>query len=180
LRPIDTRRDPAGVVEPDRGQCRGNGQCHKADGGDSRSGPGCGVCSTDRRLSCLHGYSSPGPERRKELPLARLSGALDDVGAAGSDVGSISGSEPTLCPELALLLRHARCLGLRSSVMSNGMPLERRRLDDLRGRVDVLAIGLHGVPVAHDRMHGRLGKFATMVSRLEGVGGGGHGLPEVA
>ena len=120
-------------------------------------------------LSCLHCYSSSGPDRREELPLAMLRGALDDAAAAGYDVASISGGEPTLYPGLAQLLEHARELGMRTTVTTNGMLLEGRRLDDLGGRADVLAISLDGVPASHDRMRGRAGAFAAMASRLEGV-----------
>ena len=52
---------------------------------------------------------------------------------------------------------------------TNGMLLDGRRLEDLRGRVDVLAISLDGVPAAHDRMRGRAGAFEAMATRLEGV-----------
>src|SRR3954447_10697746 len=91
-------------------------------------------------LSCLHCYSSSGPDQREELPLGMLRGALDDAAAAGYNVASMSGGEPTLYPGLASLLDHARGLGMRTTVTTNGMLLEGRRLDDLRGRVDVLAI----------------------------------------
>jgi MoaA/NifB/PqqE/SkfB family radical SAM enzyme len=97
-----------------------------------------------------------------------LLAALGDAAAAGYDVASFSGGEPTLYPGLGALLEHARSLGMRTTVTTHGMLLGGRRLEALRGRVDVLAISLDGEPDSHDRMRGR-GAFESMAANLEGV-----------
>jgi MoaA/NifB/PqqE/SkfB family radical SAM enzyme len=49
------------------------------------------------------------------------------------------------------------------------MFLTRRLLDELRGRVDVLAISLDGVPDSHNRLRASELAFSKMSSRLEGL-----------
>src|SRR6185295_7341064 len=52
---------------------------------------------------------------------------------------------------------------------SNGMLLDERRLDMLKGRADLLAISLDGIPESHNRFRNSDHAFQTMESRLEGV-----------
>ncbi|MDP9120723.1 MAG: radical SAM protein [Acidobacteriota bacterium] len=120
-------------------------------------------------LRCLHCYSSSGPEERGELAAALLSDALTDAAAQGYTVASFSGGEPTLYRPLPELLAHAHRLGLLTTVTSNGMLLDSRRLARLSGVIDLLAISLDGVPESHDRMRADPTAFATMASRLDGV-----------
>ncbi len=67
------------------------------------------------------------------------------------------------------MLEGAREAGLATTVTSNGMLLDDRRLATLAGCVDLLAISLDGVPASHDRMRGDPRAFSTMASRLEGL-----------
>lgn len=120
-------------------------------------------------LRCLHCYSSSGPEERGGLDAALLRDALAAAAAQGYDVAGFSGGEPTLYRHLPEVLEHARRYGMSTTVTSNGMLLDERRLDSLRGRVDLLAISLDGVPASHNRMRAHPQAFETMESRLEGV-----------
>ncbi|HSG39563.1 MAG TPA: radical SAM protein [Thermoanaerobaculia bacterium] len=120
-------------------------------------------------LRCLHCYSSSGPEERGELPAALLIDALTAAAAEGYTTASVSGGEPLLYRPLRQVLEGARAAGLATTVTSNGMLLDERRLATLEGCVDLLAISLDGVPASHDRMRGDPRAFSTMVSRLEGL-----------
>jgi MoaA/NifB/PqqE/SkfB family radical SAM enzyme len=120
-------------------------------------------------LRCLHCYSSSGPEERGELAAALLADALDDAAAEGYAVASFSGGEPLLYRPLREVLAHARRLGMVTTVTTNGMLLDERRLRSLAGVVDLLAISLDGVPSSHDRMRADPRAFATMASRLPGL-----------
>jgi MoaA/NifB/PqqE/SkfB family radical SAM enzyme len=117
-------------------------------------------------LRCLHCYSSSGPEERGELPTALLADALTDAAAEGYTVASFSGGEPLLYRPLRELLDHAHGRGMATTVTSNGMLLDERRLAGLTGAVDLLAISLDGTPASHDRMRADPKAFATMASRL--------------
>lgn len=81
----------------------------------------------------------------------------------------ISGGEPLLYKPLHELLEHAHQSGMKTTVTSNGMLLTEKRLEVLRGVVDLLAISLDGVPASHNRMRASERAFDTMVARLEGV-----------
>ncbi len=120
-------------------------------------------------LRCLHCYSSSGPEEeaRLEPEVVRrlLTGARDE----GYTVVGFSGGEPLLYPALREVLEHAKALGLTTTVTSNGMLLDERRVDVLAGAADLLAISLDGVPESHNRLRASSRAFETMVSRLDGV-----------
>lgn len=120
-------------------------------------------------LRCRHCYSTSGPEERGELPAALLIDALAAAAGEGFTTASVSGGEPLLYRPLRQVLEGARAAGLATTVTSNGMLLDARRLAALEGCVDLLAISLDGVPASHDRMRGDPRAFSTMASRLEGV-----------
>jgi MoaA/NifB/PqqE/SkfB family radical SAM enzyme len=101
--------------------------------------------------------------------VASLREAIADAADEGYSALSVSGGEPLLYPGLPVLLDEAREHGLATAVTTNGTLLDARRLEDLRGRVDLLAISLDGVPESHDRMRSSPGAFAAMEGRLEGL-----------
>ena len=60
-----------------------------------------------------------------QLPLAQVFETLDLLRAAGAEKINFAGGEPTLHPQLGAMLRHARGLGLVTSLVTNGSRLER-------------------------------------------------------
>lgn len=120
-------------------------------------------------LRCLHCYSSSGPDVRGQLEPGLLEQVLDGARAEGYTVAGFSGGEPTLYKPLARVLAHAKRLGLVTTVTSNGMLLDERRLADLAGCTDLLALSVDGTPGSHDRMRGDPRAFATLLARLDGV-----------
>lgn len=120
-------------------------------------------------LRCLHCYSSSGPQERGELELPLVYDLLADAAAEGYAVASISGGEPLLYTGLVSALQRAHACGLATSLTTNGMLLDERRLSGLRQNLDFLAISLDGVPASHDRMRGMPGAFAGMQGRLDGL-----------
>jgi MoaA/NifB/PqqE/SkfB family radical SAM enzyme len=120
-------------------------------------------------LRCRHCYSSSGPLVADTTDLDVLNRAVADARTLGYDVLSVSGGEPLLFPELLPLLRQARQAGMRTAVTSNGLLLTPRRLSELTGLVDVLAISLDGRPETHEWMRGDRRAFRQMAARLPGV-----------
>ncbi|SIT75219.1 radical SAM protein [Microbacterium sp. RU33B] len=120
-------------------------------------------------LTCLHCYSSSGPRVAATTPLELLTDALDDAVELGYSVLSVSGGEPLLYRPLLELLAHARSRGMRTTVTTNGLLLSERRLAELHGLLDVLAISVDGTPETHDVMRNSRGAFARLSSRLPGV-----------
>lgn len=126
---------------------------------------------TTRRcnLRCLHCYSFSGPEQRDQLDSPLFERALTDARAEGYRVASFSGGEPVLYNDLPKLLRHAKDMGMHTTVTSNGMLLDERRLEGLAGVTGVLAISLDGIPESHNRMRGSPRAFEAMEARLPAV-----------
>ena len=117
-------------------------------------------------LACSHCYSSSGPQHVDELPVALWHGVIDDAAAAGYNVVGFSGGEPLMFKPLRALLLQARSLGLLTTVTTNGMLLDPRRIEALRGAAGLVAISLDGKPESHNRMRGHPRAFATMARRL--------------
>lgn len=92
-----------------------------------------------------------------------------DACSLGYDVLAVSGGEPLLFPGLLPLLTHAHEMGMRTAVTTNGLLLTERRLSELVGLVDVLAISLDGRPETHEWMRGDRRAFDQMSSRLPAV-----------
>ncbi len=61
--------------------------------------------------------------------------------------------------------RGARGLGYRNVMISNGLLLSPRRLDDIAERVDRIAVSLDGLGPTHDRLRGE-GTFERTVASL--------------
>ena len=120
-------------------------------------------------LRCLHCYSSSSPEERGEIAPALLRTLFEGARDEGYTVIGFSGGEPLLYGPLYEMLDEAKSLGLFTTVTSNGMLLDARRLDRLAGRLGLLAISLDGTPESHDTMRDDAAAFSTMAKRLEGV-----------
>jgi MoaA/NifB/PqqE/SkfB family radical SAM enzyme len=120
-------------------------------------------------LRCLHCYSFSAPEERDRLSHQILEDVLEDAAALGYKVASFSGGEPVLYKDLVQLLMHAKELGFRTTVTSNGMLLDQKRMAMLTGCTDVLAISLDGVPESHNRMRASDEAFERMQANLERV-----------
>ena len=103
-------------------------------------------------LRCTHCYSTSGPEQRGELDLALLKDALTDAAALGYESVAVSGGEPLAYRSLVPLLEHARSVGLRTLVTTNGTLLDDARAKRLRGLIDVLAISVDGPPEIHNQV----------------------------
>ncbi len=118
-------------------------------------------------LRCLHCYSNSAPTERDEQDVSRLMGAIADAAAQGYRVVSISGGEPLLYSALPSLLVEARRHGLHTTVTTNGLLLDNRRIQLLSGQVDFLAISLDGAPELHNYIRNAPRAFETMHKRLD-------------
>ena len=85
---------------------------------------------------------------------------------------NFAGGEPTLCPWLPELIRHAKSLGLTTSVVSNGSNITEAWLDDLASSLDMLAISIDSVNPERQRKIGRVvnGKQPMTESKYLGIG----------
>lgn len=120
-------------------------------------------------LRCLHCYSASSPEEHDQLDSELLQAAIADAAAEGYTVVSCSGGEPLLYKPLRTLLDQAHQCGMTTALTTNGMLLDERRLEQLHGAIDLIAISLDGIPASHNRMRASERAFEQMVARLEGL-----------
>jgi MoaA/NifB/PqqE/SkfB family radical SAM enzyme len=117
-------------------------------------------------LKCLHCYSSSGPDAREALSPELLRAALTDARSLGFGFATLSGGEPFLYAPMAQVLGHAKALGMRAGVVTNGMYLDARRLAPLQSILDLLVVSLDGAPDRHNRMRAHPRAFQTMADKL--------------
>ncbi|WP_433262961.1 radical SAM protein [Actinosynnema sp. CS-041913] len=117
-------------------------------------------------LRCLHCYSSSGPDVAESVPIGLLGPAVRDAAALGYDVLSVSGGEPFLYPELPALLRAAREAGMRTTVTTNAVALNQRRIGLVRGLVDLVAVSVDGDQTTHDRIRDQPGCFEKALAGI--------------
>jgi MoaA/NifB/PqqE/SkfB family radical SAM enzyme len=106
---------------------------------------------------------------RTELDPAVVCGLVSDAARMGYQVVSFSGGEPFLYSGLREALRHAKSLGLRTTVTTNGYFLQPRRLESFRDFVDVLAVSLDGPPELHNRLRGSPQAFDRLCAGLKSL-----------
>ncbi|MBK8252073.1 MAG: radical SAM protein [Polyangiaceae bacterium] len=105
-------------------------------------------------LQCVHCYSESAPAEKLAIPLDVLQRAVVDAAAEGYKVLSVSGGEPLLYKPLSRLLASALDAGLSTSIVTNGMLIDRRRAAELARVVDLAAFSLDGRPDLHNEMRG--------------------------
>jgi len=118
-------------------------------------------------LACEHCYSSSGPHAQGELALSLLLPCVEDAARLGYTQLAVSGGEPLLYRGLAKLLAHARSVGMKTTMTTNGMLATYHRFGPIAPLVDVLAVSIDGRPGEHDRIRGKAGAFDRTVENLE-------------
>jgi len=117
-------------------------------------------------LKCLHCYSSSGPEHEDALDLDHLKEAVTDAKDLGFTFVTLSGGEPFLYPGMKDILAHAKALGLRTATVTNGMFLDKRRLEALKDHIDLIVVSLDGAPERHNRMRANPSAFEVMARKI--------------
>lgn len=117
-------------------------------------------------LKCLHCYSSSGPEHEEALDIAHLKEAVTDARDLGFSFVTLSGGEPFLYPGMADILTHAKGLGMRTGTVTNGMFLDKRRLEALTSHLDLIVVSLDGAPERHNRMRANGSAFEVMARKI--------------
>ena len=108
----------------------------------------CGFC-----FATFHDLPSQGTTCLPQSDSTRL---ITLIAEAGVRKINFAGGEPTLCPWLPELICHAKSLGLITSVVTNGSRITEAWLDNLAGRLDILAISIDSVDAERQRKIGRL------------------------
>jgi radical SAM protein with 4Fe4S-binding SPASM domain len=111
---------------------------------------------TDRcNLACIHCYLAAGPKGSRILKTERVKAMLDDYFQMGCTSVAFSGGEPLLHPDWQNIVEYASNLGLRITVVTNGMALHQKNLDTLSAANATIALSVDGADEeSHDAMRG--------------------------
>ena len=119
-------------------------------------------------LACLHCYSESDPQQTAALETQALCQALTVLRAEGYALLSLSGGEPLVYPPLLDVVRFAKGLGFRVTMISNGLLLN-ARFDALLDVLDGVAISFDGLEATHNHWRGRADAFKRACAAVKYV-----------
>lgn len=125
-------------------------------------------------LFCKHCYSSSGPSVSKiKLDVADLMNVISDAYEMGYKVVAFSGGEPLMYDGLDQLLVHAKSLGMKTTITTNGTIMDNKELLSKKKikkeYVDLLAMSLDGPPQLHNEIRGSKYAFDRLLLGLENI-----------
>lgn len=125
-------------------------------------------CTRRCNLKCIHCYaSSRDQDYPGELTTAEGKRFLDDLAAFGVPTVLFSGGEPLLRPDLFELMAHARELGLRTVLSTNGTLIAPEQATRIReAGCAYVGISLDGLEKTHDRVRATRGAFEQALQGL--------------
>ena len=101
------------------------------------------------------------------LPQDDSTRLITRIAEAGFRKINFAGGEPSLCPWLPKLIRHAKSLGLTTSMVTNGSRIAEAWLDSLAGSLNILAISIDSVDSESQRKIGRLVKGKSPMTEAD-------------
>jgi Fe-coproporphyrin III synthase len=113
----------------------------------------------------VHCYSESGPNQRGGLDPAAVASALGVLRAEGYEAVSFSGGEPLVYREIGALVRSAKGLGFRVTMITNGL-LVNARSGPVIAELDGIAISFDGLAETHDAVRARPGAFERACESL--------------
>lgn len=121
-------------------------------------------------LRCKHCYENAGMRDRFELSTEEALRGIDILADAGVLILAFSGGEPTVRPDLPILIRHAAERGMYVAIATNAIALSSmKRLRMLKeAGLGFVQISLDGVdPETHDLFRGVKGSFEKTVQGIK-------------
>ena len=132
-------------------------------------------CTRSCNLRCVHCYSqSQCQQYEGEMTTDEGKRLLDSLAAFGAPVVLFSGGEPLMRPDLFDLVRHAREVGLRAVISTNGTlikPEVAERLKELT--LSYVGVSLDGTEQVNDHFRGMEGAFARAMDGIRACIGAG-------
>ena len=119
-------------------------------------------------LSCVHCYSqSENRNYQGELTTDQGLALLDDLAQFGVPVVLFSGGEPLLRDDLCILIEHARSLGLRTVISTNGTLIDMAQAERFAQiGLSYVGISLDGMRETNDKFRGRQGAFDAALAAI--------------
>ncbi|MBI9016837.1 MAG: 12,18-didecarboxysiroheme deacetylase [Phycisphaerae bacterium] len=128
------------------------------------------VWNTTRRcnLSCVHCYSQSADKLYDdELTTEQGLALLDDLADFGVPVILFSGGEPLMRHDLMELIKHAKKLGMRAVISTNGTLIDQEKADKLAEiGLSYVGISLDGMRETNDKFRGKEGAYDAAMNAI--------------
>lgn len=112
-------------------------------------------------ISCIHCYRDAGNKRSDELDTVEGKKLLSEIAKAGFKIMILSGGEPLLRPDIYELISHARNLGMRPVLGTNGILIT----PEVAGKLKAAGLACAGISLdskdkaQHDKFRGSGGAW---------------------
>ncbi len=117
--------------------------------------------------------------RAEEIETSELERHLASIEELGVEWVVFSGGEPLMHTDLFRLARLLRGRGIRTTILSSGLLLE-RYAEQIAGGIDDVIVSLDGPPAVHDRIRGITGAFERLAAGVAALERGAPGYPIAA
>ncbi|MCP4710145.1 MAG: 12,18-didecarboxysiroheme deacetylase [Planctomycetes bacterium] len=128
------------------------------------------VWNTTRRcnLSCVHCYSqSANRDYEDELTTDEGLALLDNLGEFGAPVVLFSGGEPLMRKDLLTLIEHAKKVGMRAVISTNGTLIDQEKADRFAELgLSYVGISLDGMRETNDKFRGHQGAYDQAIQGI--------------
>ncbi len=96
-------------------------------------------------LHCVHCFMNAGTKLSNELSLEKWKKVLSDFKQAGGEFVTFTGGEPTMYPQFEAVVIHAHQIGLKVTVLSNGLLWTQDRILRMKPFLDEIQFSIDGV-----------------------------------
>lgn len=124
-------------------------------------------------LRCKHCFMKSGSKLKFELSLENWLGVLSDFKVSGGESVTFSGGEPLMFKEFASVLKQAHNVGLKVTVLSNGLLWSENVIEELAPYIDEIQFSIDGVNEetnAFVRGKGNFNKVVDIVVKFSCLG----------
>ena len=120
-------------------------------------------------INCIHCYRDAGTKRDDELSTAEGKKLLTEIARAGFKIMILSGGEPLLRPDIYELISHARDVGMRPVIGTNGTLItEQVAIDLKKAGLAVAGISIDSLDRStHDHFRGCTGAWEQTAAGIE-------------
>lgn len=117
-------------------------------------------------LKCKHCFMLSGKKLENELTLGDWMKVLTSFKENGGEFVTFSGGEPLMFKKFPQIISHAHDLGLKSTVLSNGLLWSDKLIHDLASFIDEIQFSLDGVDEETNSMIRGSGHFEKVVDTI--------------
>lgn len=96
-------------------------------------------------LHCVHCFMNAGSKLSNELTCDKWKTTLDEFYNSGGEFVTFTGGEPTMYPQFEEVISHAHKIGLKVTVLSNGLLWSQDKIQRTKNLIDEIQFSIDGV-----------------------------------